>query len=172
MTNLPQPKLSERIGNLSTRLANTGKGSLAALRRGPLEGQGVAAFWALAAKLEVPTKELSNWATIVQCIAILVPKGNNHQFNPRLGTVLFEAGISELRLARLLSARREQRKTLLVRICRRLASSGDHSRFNLIDLAQLILSDKKESLWRVAEDYYRSQATQSKSNAQTKESTS
>jgi len=164
--------LPKTISTLSSSVSKSGPGTLAALRRGPLEDQGVAAFWKLVAPLDLnPVKE-NDWAAIVQCIAILVPKGDirvdPHQPQTGMGTMLYSAHISELRLTALLSAPREERRTLLPRICRRLASQAEYSQFNLTDLAYLVISNKQEFAWKVAKDYYREQAADQKRKEQTK----
>jgi len=169
VTNLKKKKSATKIiRNLSRCVSKSGSGTLAALRRGPLEGQGVAAFWKLVATLDL--NPVDDWAAIVQCIAILVPKGGKkvdpHQSEIGMGTVLHSACISELRLTALLSAPRKERRILLPRICRRLASKAEHAQFNLSDLAYLILSNKQKFAWKVAKDYYQAQAADQKRKEQ------
>ena len=74
-----------------------------------------------------------------------------------MGAALYKAGVSELRLARLLDAPREMRRDLTVRLCRRLAAT-EHKRFHLRTLAELILFGSEETNRRIARDYYRAEA--------------
>ena len=160
------------LGTLIVRLAgDVGRlapGPAAALRRGPLEGAGSAAFWQLLAKYDTGhgDRSLVRWASIIQAIAILTPKGRSdersaHDGRKPMGVALAEAEISEVRLARLLSARSAMRRDLVVRTCRRL-SAGGPPRFNLRTLVKFILYENDEHHARViARDYYR-EATRAK----------
>ena len=74
-----------------------------------------------------------------------------------MGTALYKAGVSELRLARLLGAPKEMRRDLGIRACRRLAGT-EHKRFHLRTLAELILYGSEETNHRIARDYYRAEA--------------
>ena len=152
---------------LAKCIARLDPGSAAALRRGPLAGAGAAAFWKLAAE-HAPgaARDEEGWAALIQAIAILTPKGRETDRSPAhdrtipMGTALYKAGVSDLRLARLLDAPREMRRDLAVRLCRRLAAT-DHKRFDLRTLADLILygSEKtKKTNHRIARDYYRAEA--------------
>ena len=152
---------------LAAYIAGLDPGSAAALRRGPLVGAGAAAFWKLVAEYapDGATLDEEGWANLVQAIAILTPKGTEtdrkraHDPTIPMGAALYEAGVSELRLARLLDAPREMRRDLAVRLCRRLAAT-DRKRFDLRTLAVLILdgSEKtKKTNHRIARDYYRAE---------------
>ena len=118
------------IVRLAGRIARLAPGPAAALRRGPLVKAGSAAFWQLMAEndIRVGREHLPRWATVVQAIAILTPKGRNpdklsaHDGSIPMGAALHQAGISDLRLARLLSARGEMRSDLVIRACRRLSA--------------------------------------------------
>ena len=146
-------------------IANLDPGSAAALRRGPLAGAGAAAFWRLAAEYASSgvARDEPGWAALVQAIAILTPKGRETDRTPAydpkvpMGAALHEAGISELRLARLLGAPREMRRDLAVRLCRRLAAT-EHKRFDLRTLEKLILFDDDHTNHKIARDYYRAEA--------------
>ena len=126
------------IVRLAAQIARLKPGSAAALRRGPLEGEGCAAFWQLMADngIEGRAGDLPRWAAIMQAIAILTPRGGDekkrsaHDGSKPMGAALAEANISELRLARLLSARGEMRRDLAIRTCRRL-SGNESVRFDL-----------------------------------------
>ena len=152
--------LRDVIPRVATEIAHLDPGSAAALRRGPLDGAGAAAFWKLLAKHN-PAGSEDNWAPLIQAIAILTPKGRNpgklpaHDGTRRMGEVLQAAGVSELRLARLLGAPPDLRRELAVRTCRRLAAT-EFNRFNLVTLGQFLLfgDDKRPARW-IARDYYR-----------------
>lgn len=168
----PQPSFSKRISNLARKISRSDAGSLASLRRGPLNGPGVAAFWKLMAENgELSKEKMKDWAAIVQCVAILSPRATQQDrpdaHNPGVpfGSTLFKAGISEIRLARLLTATRTARRTLLPRVCRRLAN-GEHCRFNITDLALLVLSNDPKHERRIAQHYYRALSAQQKSDSE------
>ena len=150
------------IVRLAGRIARIAPGPAAALRRGPLVQAGSAAFWQLMAENDIRAgrEHLPRWATVVQAIAILTPKGRNpdklsaHDGSNPMGTALHEAGISDLRLARLLSAKGQMRCDLVIRACRRL-SAKQTIRFDLRTLARLVLfDDENEARW-IARQYYR-----------------
>ena len=162
-TDNPRPK--QAAPWLATYIANLDPGSAAALRRGPLAGAGAAAFWKLAAEhaSSGAVRDETGWAALVQAIAILTPKGREigrtpaHDPKVSMGAALHEAGISELRLARLLDAPREMRRDLALRLCRRLAAT-EHKRFDLRTLEKLILFGSDRTSRRIARDYYRAEA--------------
>lgn len=153
-------RLGDVIPRLAEEIAHLDPGSAAALRRGPLSGAGAAAFWKLLARYSPNGDELK-WATLIQAIAILTPKGRNpdkgsaHQREPSMGQALFKARVSELRLARLLAAPPNQRSDFVVRTCRRLART-EFKRFDLVRLGQFVLSgDNTPVARRIAREYYR-----------------
>ena len=74
-----------------------------------------------------------------------------------MGQVLYDAGFSELRLARLLAAAPDLRLELAVRTCRRLATS-EPNRFNLVTLGYFVLFGGESTDRRIARDYYRADA--------------
>ena len=113
---------------------------------GPLAGAGAAAFWKLIAE-HVPNaaeRNLVGWAAVLQAIAILTPKGRDpqkksaHDRQLPMGSALYKAGLSELRLASLLAATSDRRRERAIRACRRIAAS-ELNRFDLVTLAQFIL---------------------------------
>ena len=168
-----EPRSKQAAPRLATYIANLNPGSAAALRRGPLAGAGAAAFWKLAAEhaSSGAAQDETGWAALVQAIAILTPKGRETDRTPAhdpkvsMGAALYGAGVSELRLARLLNAPREMRRDLAVRLCRRLAAT-EHKRFDLRTLEKLILfdddytnhRDDPTNHRRIARDYYRAEA--------------
>lgn len=163
------PSVGQTTARLAREIATLDPGSAAALRRGAQHGAGAAAFWKLLVGYG-PARELSRnedeaWSALIQAIAILTPKGKREEDGPTrsvhdpqtpMGRALHEAGVSELRLARLLTARPNMRRTLAVRLCRRLAAA-DLRRFDLRTLAYFIQSGG-EAGRRIARDYYRAQA--------------
>ncbi len=157
-------RLDQVAPRLAAYIARLDPGSAAALRRGPLAGAGAAAFWKLAADYAPGgARDEAGWAALIQAIAILTPKGREtdrrsaHDYNIPMGAALYKAGVSELRLARLLGAPKEMRRDLAIRACRRLAAT-EHKRFDLRTLAKLILFDSEKTNHGIARDYYRAEA--------------
>ncbi len=155
--------LGQVVSRLAGEIARLTPGPAAALRRGPLSGAGAAAFWQLMATHQPGTNDEAGWATLIQGIAILTPKGTDlnkksaHEYRFPMGTVLHQAECSELRLARLLNAPKEMRRDLAIRMCRRL-SRTEYNRFNLETLARFILYANDDTDRRIARDYYRTDA--------------
>ena len=158
------------VARLAREIAVLDPGSAAALRRGPQNGAGAAAFWKLLATygpaLEIEGDREKGWAVLIQAITILTPKGRRVEGGPSLpvhdpkipmGTAVHDAGVSEIRLARLLTAPQTMRRTLSVRLCRRLAAA-EQRRFDLRTLANFILHGNDVAGRRIAKDYYRAQA--------------
>ena len=164
----PTLSLGQTVCRLAKEIAILKPGPAAALRRGPRTGAGAAAFWQLLAA-HGPDHELGEesedgWSTLIQAIAILTPKGRStgaktsaHDPTIAMGVALHDAGVSELRLARLLTAPPEMRRTLTVRLCRWLAAA-EQRRFDLKTLAHFVLR-RGDTGHRIARDYYRAQAT-------------
>ena len=162
----PAPQnLPEAIPKIAAEIAHLDPGSAAALRRGPRNGAGAAAFWKLLAKYNPAgaTRDEAGWAALIQAIAILTPKGRDRAKRPAhdnslaMGQVLFDAGFSEVRLARLLAAAPDLRLELAVRMCRRLAAS-ESRRFNLVTLGYFVLYGGDRTDRRIASEYYRADA--------------
>ena len=149
------------VSRLAWDIAKLDPGPAAALRRGPLAGAGAAAFWKLTAEHapRAAARNESGWAALIQAIAILTPKGTEADRKPAhepaipMGAALYDAGVSKLRLARLLAAPKEIQRDLALRLCRRL-SGTEHGRFHLGTLASLILFGKEETNRKIARDYY------------------
>lgn len=166
MTDPASMPLKRVVPRVAQSIAHLGPGPAAALRRGPTKGSGTAAYWRLVAQLEADglRGESEAWKTIIQSIAILTPRGqdpkkqSSHDRTVPMGVALFDAGLSELRLAHLLNARTDARRRLVVRTCRRLASSGHH-RFDLTTLARFLLDQNSDRpADRIAREYYRAEA--------------
>lgn len=158
----------QTVARLAREIVELDPGSAAALRRGPQNGAGAAAFWKLLVRYgparELHQDEEDGWSVLIQAIAILTPKGKRNEEGPSLsthdphipmGAALHDAGVSELRLARLLTARPSMRRVLTVRLCRRLAAA-DQRRFDLRTLANFIRYG--DAGRRIAKEYYRAQA--------------
>ena len=157
--------LPQAIPKIAREIARLDPGPAAALRRGPYRGAGAAAFWKLLAKYK-PVDAVRNevgWAALIQAIAVLTPKGRDpqkqpaHDYSLTMGQALHDAGISELRLARLLAAAPELRGEVAVRVCRRLAA-GEPKPFNLVTLGDFVLRGFQDTDRRIARDYYRAYA--------------
>ena len=154
--------LPDVIPKIALEIARLEPGPAAALRRGPLVGAGAAAYWRLLAWYNPVggVRNESGWAALIQAIAILTPKGRDpakppaHDYSRSMGQALHDAGLSDLRLARLLSATPGLRPELTVRTCRRLAGS-EFGRFNLVTLGQFVLFGDERAARRIARDYYR-----------------
>jgi len=149
------------IPRIAREIARLDPGPVAALRRGPGAGAGAAAFWKLLATHD-PVGSEGGWAALIQAIAILTPKGRHaekrpvHDYSIPMGKALYDADISELRLARLLGARADLRPRLAVRTCRRLATT-EFSRFDLVTLGHFVLFGREATDRRIARDYYRAE---------------
>ena len=153
------------VPHIARNIALADPGSAAALRRGPLSGSGSAAFWKLLADSNISSKDVEAWAAVVQSIAILTPvgcstggekQGTAHDPRRPMGAAFYDAGVSELRLARLLAAKGGMRRELLVRLSRRVART-DHRQFDLRTLAWFILRDDERTDRTIARDYYRAE---------------
>lgn len=169
--------LDETVKELSRMLLSLAPGPLAELRRMEVSGPPVPIFWRLATKCEFDKSNTDAWKQVVKILAILTPKGEKrpayclHDVKRGLGTVLCDGGdpgwrfqndppdgvFSEKRLARFLALPRAQRGPALERIARLLARTRDAaSGINCTDIAALLLTgDNKDSLDRIARDYYR-----------------
>ena len=157
--------LRQAIPKIASEIAHLDPGPAAALRRGPYRGAGAAAFWKLLARhkpVDAARNEVG-WAALIQAIAVLTPKGRDpqkqsaHDFKLAMGQALYDADVSELRLARLLAAEPELRGEVAVRVCRRLAA-GEPKPFNLVTLGDFVLRGSRDTDRRIARDYYRAYA--------------
>ena len=169
---------SEIVVSLARQISTLDAGSAAALRRGPLTGPGVAAFWKLLADHEIPESQTDAWASVVQAVAVLTPVGqavadgtvtSPHEPPRSMGAALHGAGISEMRLARLLGAKGAMRREMLIRICRRLSRDTEHRRFDLRTLALFVVGSNEKTDRRIASEYYRADASAHPRQSQTKE---
>ncbi len=153
------PDLNLLIPRIAMDIAMLERGLLAELRRGPLNGAGSVAFWKLVAKYEIPNYQEKNWAVLTQAIAILTPRGeistkkSAHDPNFSMGRALNQAKFSDLRIARLLSARRDMRLEILIRSCRRLVAEKCNI-FDLRTLAKFILFQKVKTDQQIAREFY------------------
>ena len=174
----PAMHLPEAIPKIAMEIARFDPGPAAALRHGPRNGAGAAAFWKLLARYDPvgATRNESGWAALIQAIAILTPKGRDpkkrpaHDYSLSMGQVLFDAGFSELRLARMLAAAPDMRLELAIRICRRLAAR-EPNRFNLVTLGYFVLYGSDSTDRRIARDYYRADAAARRRSQDTETST-
>lgn len=126
--------------SLSGIMRHMGTGELAALRRIDQDAA-TPAYWRLAARHEELDRRREQWTPVVQALAILTPKGpaddrgNLHDGKRPFGMVLCDGGdpnwpgegavrprLSERRLAQLLAARGGQRRVLLLRAVRAVAT--------------------------------------------------
>lgn len=155
-------------------LAHLDPGAAAALRRGPLEGSGAAAFWKLLATYD-PDGAVQNelgWAALIQAIAILTPKGQGRRSmkgqghrsaygKTPMGEALAKAKVSDERLAHLLATKGNQRRETAVRLCRRLASA-ETPPFNLTTLGHFIVHGTEKTDRRIAREFYYALTTERK----------
>ncbi len=151
------------VVRLAGEISRLAPGPAASLRRDPLAGSGSAAFWHLLATNGIPAgrRLIPRWATVIQAIAILTPKGrasdgpkpSAHNGGNPMGTALREAGISDQRLARLLTARGKTRRDLVIRTCRRLAAK-EPVRFDVRTMARFVLFEEEEEARWIARKYY------------------
>ena len=172
--NKQSSSLGDQVRTIAGVIAHLEPGPAAQLRRGPTKGAGSAAYWKLMAQFDLAAST-KGFEALVQCIAILTPKKtgdtNSNQstsafdYKVPMGRAMYLSGISELRLAHFLNAPLPIRQTLAIRLCRRL-TAGDYKRFDLQTLASVILFDQEWSCSRIAEEYYRAETenkrTQSK----------
>ena len=158
------PLTASAVPAISGQIAGLDPGPAAALRRDPLVGPGTAAYWKLLARYDpLGGQRERAWADVVQAIAVLTPRGRDgknesaHLPSKPMGRALSDAGISELRVGRLLSRPKQQRGAAAVRICRRLAGS-EHCRFDLRTLVRFVVFADELTDRRIARDYYRAVA--------------
>jgi len=156
---MTQPDINWVTLSVASTLWAAAPGELAAVRRMKNE-TGAPLFWRLAARHGWQGKGLADWVAITRMLALLTPTGERardgslHDAKTPFGAVLCGDGerplLSETRLARLLSARGDQRRQGLERAVRMLARH--QPRFDLPDLAWAVLNPKDST--RIARDYY------------------
>lgn len=164
------------VGRIAVSLAGAmrhlANGEMAALRRLDPEAA-TPAYWRLAARHEELDRDCDRWASVVQALAILTPKGPSgerpelHDRRRPFGFALCDGGdpgwpgtgaarpcLSERRLAQLLAARGEQRRTLLIRAVRAVATRRDPGLgLDVADLAWAFLNPANAGA--IAGPYYR-----------------
>ncbi|MCY4123079.1 MAG: hypothetical protein OXG72_19405 [Acidobacteria bacterium] len=151
------------VVGIARDIADLEPAQVSALRRGPLDQAGAAAFWAILAS-RAPEADPEGCAALVQAIAILtLTSGRSprrliaHDQTRSMGHALFVADVSEPRLDHLLSAPPATRRLLVVRLCRRLAVTGPRQ-FDLWLLARYLLVADDRTSRRISRDYYRADA--------------
>lgn len=180
-----KPTLGKTIADIGQALADLDPGALAELRRMSLVGDapGAPYFWRLVARHDFGRHErLLTWARIVQIMAILTdkgaPNGRKSVHAPAsedngwrgLGNALCDGGdpawgkgeidprpmLSELRFARLLTARGAMRAELMERAARAFAAKKPPgAQVNCTDLARCLLDPHNpEHTRKLARDYY------------------
>ncbi len=163
----PQPHEAVSLTSLMRRiaddLAEAGTGALAELRRLRPEDPGGAAFWRIVVtRLDPeylpgggPARDdaLRRWAVILRAMANL---DGLHNPVHRLGTALAQAGVSELRLNKLLRVSGEPLFDEVRAVTHQLATAA--AAVDLTGIARLVLSDgqphEKAVRQTIANDYY------------------
>ena len=158
------------------------RGDLANLRRMDLDDPDPVVIRLMAGE-ETLEGEIANdavfrkWTLILHGLALMTPKssGNGsisaHDGSTPVGRGLHQAGYSESRFNRLLTARERMLHTLLARMFRMMASA--EQRFNWSEMARFIrnsdyIKDRTEQCRRrIASYYYREIRESSQSNTQT-----
>lgn len=161
--------LSDAVKALAQRIAALPPGQLAELRRAS-DPAGSATFWRLWHEISLPYGDKpweKSWESVMQAIAILTPTGREeakasaHDGRHAFGRALLEAGVSDLRFSRLLTASPVERRRTLLRLTRMLAR--EEWRCDLRPLARLILFDRAEKEKRnLAREYYAAKAAADK----------
>ncbi len=149
------------VAGLARAVAALAPDVVVALRRRPRVGAAEAASWGLRALLHASTRpaDAGAWALLIHAIAILTPGRRApatftaHDPARSFGAALFESGVSELRLARLLTAPVTARHDVIAGVCRRLRATKQN-RFDLRSLARFILDGDDEATHRISLDYY------------------
>lgn len=176
--------INDKIYKIAEAMKYLSTGDMASLKRGPMKKGEVGApvFWLYSARYDFPDDE--DWAAILQAMALLAVgsedgKGfkNPHDKNYSFGRALCEGGdkgwgggvdarpvLSELRLARLLNAKGEHRRDMLLRVVRLIARVK--TPVNCMDIAWLILQpDGDWAVRSIARDYYRRFSSAERENA-------
>ena len=164
------PDIGAIVPRMAGLIATLDPGPAASLRRDPLAGSGTAPFWDLLARnnIQASGERLERWAAVIQAIAILTPKGRDsakllaHNGTVPMGFALHQAKVSDLRLARLLSAKGAMRRDLLIRTCRRLAAR-EPVRFDLRTLAKFVLYEDESQAQFIARKFYTTAAKAARS---------
>ena len=149
------------VAGLARAVAALAPEVVAALRRRPFVGAAEAASWALRSLLHGSTRpaDAGAWGLLIQAIAVLTPRRRTppvitaHDPARSFGAALSEAGVSELRLARLLTSSVAGRHDLIASVCRRLRATRQN-RFDLRSLARFVLDGDDAAAHRISLDYY------------------
>jgi CRISPR type I-E-associated protein CasB/Cse2 len=162
----PQPtearSLGSLIGQIAAELRDAGTGDLAELRRLKPDDPGGSAFWRVVVTRldpELPAggdsreTALRRWAVILRALAAL---DGLHNPSRRFGAALAEAGVSELRLNKLLRASGEPLFDEVRAVTHQLAAAA--APVDLTGLARLVLSDgrgdEQSVRQTIANDYF------------------
>ncbi len=155
--------LNDAVFRLGVALARLPPGPLARLRR-TTPGDGIADFWRVyfERKLDKQPGASVDWEWVVTALALLTPTGNDpdkrsaHAGLP-LGKALFDAGVSNMRVAKVLNAPFPERRGALIRLVRMLARAD--ARFDTRELARLLLfTSAGNDLRNLAKSYYAAEA--------------
>lgn len=160
----PEPSLANVIGRIAHDLAKVlPAGDVAALRRQRPGDPGGMAFWKIAGTHLVDQlpeggaladERERRWAVLLQAFAQLQ---GLHAPGLRLGRVLAERDLAEMRFLRLLRAHGDALADMIRLTAHFLANKA--AAVNFVDLASLVLTDggarEEEVRRRVARDYYR-----------------
>lgn len=138
-------------------------GEIAALRRVGQKSWGVPAYWRVVSRilesrgLVVSERDEKRWAVVLSALALL---SGQHARGVSLGRALASAGVSELRVERLLRAHDDALLDLIRPLAHQLASKG--TSFDQATLADLVISDgtkREDSVRRaIARDFYRAES--------------
>ncbi len=148
------------VGDIQTRLSPGDVAELRRMRPGVFEPP---AFWRIAAvRLEGelaplgPVRRAERERRWALTIAAMARSGSPHGSTRSLGGALAAAGVTELRITRLLRAEGEQLAPQVFSMVQILAAKGEH--VNWIDLAHLVLSegrrDADDRRRHIARQYY------------------
>lgn len=166
--------LNDAVFHLGVALARLPPGPLARLRRAK-PGDGVSDFWRIYFERKLdkqpgasPDKS-ADWEWVVAALALLTPTGNDlnkrspHAAMP-LGKALFDAGVSDMRVAKVLNAPFPERRKALMRLVRMLARAD--ARFDTRELARLLLFPNADADLRyLAKNYYAAEAAVTKEDS-------
>ena len=153
-------------------------GQIAALppgQRADIRADGFnAAFWRVlnaSGMADVNRSEVAK-RDLARIIAILIgttDRPDLHEPKRGLGAAMFDARITPMTVERMLSSEPSVRREMMTRQARRMARTGP--RFNVVDLARLVLSDDPErTALKISRDYYRAEYS-TKSSKEGKEGT-
>jgi CRISPR type I-E-associated protein CasB/Cse2 len=163
-------RLGHAVGSIAAGIAGGfSPGEVAALRRVGPEGWGVPAFWRVVVRILEPHGLLAHggeardrdelrWAVLLSAFAAL---DGQHARGVSLGRALASAGVSELRVERLLRAHDAALLDLVRPLARQLATKGVS--FDQAGLAELVLTDgtdREDAVRRaIGRDFYRAQTS-------------